>query len=425
MPAFVTRFPGDGCCGGHGGVEMAELFEYKAWDHTGKLVSGTMEAERPDEVASRLRVRGYFPSTVRPARPKQSLLQFSRRRKPGPRDLSVLCRQLAVMVETGIPLVTSLQLLASQQRHAALKEALEETRRDVSGGSSLTESLRKHDRIFPGLFLDMVEVGESSGHLPEVLNRLADFYQRDAKLRGDIKQAMAYPTVIILFGFAVTLFVMFYVLPTFAGIFADFGVELPAVSGAILAVRDFIVRNIVWFLLSAVAAAAASRYYFRTPAGRRLRDAWILRLPVVGELVSKVIFARFARTLSLLFVSGFPMVRSLQSCEKIVGNAAVAADLAAARAGVQRGSGISEPLRREAKVFPPMLVEMIRVGEETGELDAMLDQAAGFYELEVEQSVKTLTSIIEPLILVLLGGVIFLIVLSVFVPMFNMANVIQ
>src|SRR5690606_18523622 len=154
VPAFVTRFPGDGCCGGHGGVEMAELFEYKAWDHTGKLVSGTMEAERPDEVASRLRVRGYFPSTVRPARPKQSLLQFSRRRKPGPRDLSVLCRQLAVMVETGIPLVTSLQLPASQQRHAALKEALEETRRDVSGGSSLTESLRKHDRIFPGLFLD-------------------------------------------------------------------------------------------------------------------------------------------------------------------------------------------------------------------------------------------------------------------------------
>lgn len=402
---------------------MAVLFEYKAYDGTGQLVSGTIEALDADEVALKLREQGYFPSQVTPAKVRKPL--FRREKQLDSEAVAVFSRQLGIMLETGMPVVTCLEILAGQQASQPVKQALLEVRRDVAGGQGLAESLRKHPKIFPAMFVDMIEVGETSGNLVEILDRMARFYANDAKLRGDIKQATTYPKVIVAFAAIAVAAVMFVVLPTFADIFNQFGVELPLVTRLVVSFRDFLIDNIILVLIVLVAAALGLRRFFQGEKGKTLWHRAVLRIPFVGELVSKVIFSRFARTLALLFTSGISMVESLASCEKIVGNVVVAQDIAKARAGVQRGEGLAEPLRRGAEAFPPMLVEMIAVGEETGGLDKVLEQVADFYDREVEQTLKGLTSVIEPVIMVILGGIIFVIVLSVFMPMFDLVNVIE
>lgn len=402
---------------------MAVLFEYKAYDGTGQLVSGTIEALDADEVALKLREQGYFPSQVTPAKVRKPL--FRREKQLDSEAVAVFSRQLGIMLETGMPVVTCLEILAGQQPSQPVKQALLEVRRDVAGGQGLAESLRKHPKIFPAMFVDMIEVGETSGNLVEILDRMARFYANDAKLRGDIKQATTYPKVIVAFAAIAVAAVMFVVLPTFADIFNQFGVELPLVTRLVVSFRDFLIDNIILVLIVLAAAALGLRRFFQGEKGKTLWHRAVLRIPFVGELVSKVIFSRFARTLALLFTSGISMVESLASCEKIVGNVVVAQDIAKARAGVQRGEGLAEPLRRGAEAFPPMLVEMIAVGEETGGLDKVLEQVADFYDREVEQTLKGLTSVIEPVIMVILGGIIFVIVLSVFMPMFDLVNVIE
>lgn len=405
---------------------MSTTFQYKAFDQTGNIVTGTVEAASSDEVATRLRIQGLFPSSVEPVKERRSLFgSFQRVKRMPANQLAVLSRQLAIMLETGMPVTEALRILAGQQLDAGAKNALLETLREVSGGRSLADSLKNHGNVFPDMFLDMVEVGEYSGNLAEILNRMADFYERDAKLRGDIKQALTYPTVIITFALVAIGVVMFVVLPSFAGMFAEFGVELPFITRMVIALRDFMLEYILFVMAAFVLIAFGIRAFVRSDRGRMMLDTLVLRLPTVGELVTKVIFTRFARTLSLLFTSGISMVEALESCKRVVGNRAVAKDIELSRAGVQRGQGVSDPLRHGARFFPPMLVEMMAVGEETGSLDKVLNQVADFYDVEVEQSVKGLTAIIEPVIMVMLGGIILLIMMSVFVPMFSMVDVIQ
>lgn len=404
-------------------MNVAVNYAYKAYDAAGQLVSGTMQAADSHEVIARLRAEGYFPSSVEAARERGWRSQRQRRLRP--KELALFARQFAIMLQTGMPVVSCLDILAGQQTQPAARAALQDVRRQVSGGQSLAESMRAHLRVFPDMLVNMIDVGESSGNLPELLDRMADFYERDAKLRGDIKQALTYPAVVVSFAFVAIVIVLFGVLPTFAEIFDDYGVDLPFVTRVVLGFRDFTVSNIWWLLPLAVACVWLLVRYFRGLHGRFLLHGWLLRIPVVGGLISRIVFARFSRTLGLLFTSGVPMLESLEHCGKIVGNVVVAHDIAVAREGVQRGEGISAPLRQQARTFPPMLVEMIAVGEETGGLERVLTQIADFYEREVEQTVKGLTSLIEPVIMVILGGVVFVIVLSVFVPLFDMINVIQ
>lgn len=399
------------------------MFEYRAYDAAGQLVTGTVEAASADEAAARLREQGYFPSSVTAAGPRRPALK---RPKPMPSDaVAVFARELAIMLDTGMPIVACLEVLAGQQPHAAVRHALLEVRREVSGGRGLAESMRQHVRVFPRLLVDMIEVGEMSGNLVKILERMAKFYEHDAKIRGEIRQATTYPKVVLAFAAAAVAAVMFVVLPTFADMFAQLGVDLPRVTRIVVGVRDFIAAHILWILPAALAAGLSLARFVRTQRGRALRDGLILKVPVVGSLTAKVVFARFARTLALLFLSGISMVEALAGCEKIVGNVAVAEDIARARAGVQRGEGLAAPLRREAKTFPRMLIEMIAVGEATGGLDKVLEQIADFYDREVEQTLKGLTSVVEPVIMAVLGGVIFLIVLSVFMPMFNLVTVME
>lgn len=399
-----------------------QLYRYKAWDRSGNLVSGTIDIDDPEKAADRLRVQGYFLSSLVPAKKGTSSVLFSRKKRISAKGLAIFCRQFSIMIQTGMQVVPCLQTLADQQSEASVREALEEVRRQVAGGEGLAESFNGQSEVFPQMFIDMIHMGEMSGNLSEVLDRLAIYYEKDAKLRGDVKQALTYPTVIIAFAFVAIGVVLFFVLPTFAGIFADFDAELPFITQVVLGLRDMVIDNALYVSGGLVATYLAIRMYVRSEQGKRNKDKLLLRIPVVGELIRKIIFSRFSRTLALLFVSGVSTLKSLEVCERIVGNQVVAEDVAKCRIGVERGRGISEPLR-ETETFPGILVEMIAVGEETGDLDRVLEQVSAFYDREVEQTVNALTSIIEPIILVFVAGIIGIIVVSVFMPMFNLMNV--
>lgn len=406
---------------------MSELYQYRGWDRTGNPVQGTIEVEEGqdlDRVAWRLRIQGLFVTSLEPTREARSLFSFSRTKQLKPKDLAVFCRQFSIMLSTGMSVVGALRVLAPQQADAGVRDAIDRVVQRVSGGDQLSSAFRRAVGVFPRMFVDMLDVGEKSGNLPEVLERLSLFYEREAKMRGDIKQAMMYPTVVFSFALISMAAILFVVLPIFAEMFADFGADLPFITMAVLSVRDAIARYYLIIVPSLIAAAWGISRWLRTEAGKMTTDGLILRLPLVGGLVSRVIFARFARTLSLLFTSGISMGESLASCQKVVGNHVVARDIANALEQMHQGKGLAEPLR-ESKSFPPMLVEMIHVGEETGDLEKVLRQVADFYEQEVEQIVAGLSSILEPVIMVFLALVVAIVLTSVFLPMFQVMDVIQ
>lgn len=407
---------------------MSELYQYRGWDRVGRPVRGTIEVEdgqELDRVAWRLRVQGLFVTSLEPVKDEVPFfsLSFSRPRPLGPKELAVFCRQFGVMLATGMSVVASLRVLATQQSKPGVKSAIERVIRRVSGGDQLSSAFRRAISIFPRMLSDMLEVGEKSGNLPAVLERLSIFYEREAKLRGDIKQALTYPTVIFFFALAATGLILFVVLPIFAEMFADLGAELPWITRMVLGVRDTVARYYLIIVPTLVLGVWALGRWIRTEPGRTATDGLVLRLPIVGPLVGRVIFSRFARTLSLLFSSGISMDESLASCQRVVGNRLVANDIAAARQALRQGRGLAEPLR-ESKTFPPMLVEMIHVGEETGGLDKVLTQISTFYEQEVEQSVATLSSVLEPIIMVFLAIIVAIVLTSVFLPLFQVVEVI-
>jgi type IV pilus assembly protein PilC len=293
----------------------------------------------------------------------------------------------------------------------------------VAEGEGLGESLGSHQKIFRRLFIDMIELGEASGNLPEILDRLAIYYEKDAKLRGDVKQAMTYPAVVSAFAVIAVAVVLFTVIPTFADLFSDFGGELPLITKIVLSFQKGIADNIVYILLISVLLFFAVQRFGRTKRGRWQLDSMFLRLPVAGDLIVKVLLSRFCQTLSLLLSGGVTVTRALEFTRKVAGNVVLAADIAMAQTGVASGKGISEPLR-QARVFPKMLVDIIAIGEETGSIEKVLSQISDFYDKEVDRAVKSLTSVIEPVIIAVLAGVIGIIAVAVFMPMFEIVNVV-
>lgn len=408
---------------------MAELYQYQAWDRNGKPVRGTIEVEEGqslDRVARRLRIQGLFVTSLTPAREATPFFSLSmgRIRPLSPKELAVFSRQLAIMLATGLSVVGALRVLLAQQTRAGVKRALDRVIRRVSSGETLSGAFRRAVGIFPRMFVDMLEVGEKSGNVAAVLERLAIFYEREDKMRGDIKQALAYPTVVFCFALVATGVILFVVLPIFAATFSDLGAELPLITRIVLGIRDVAARYFLIIVPLLLLAGWALPRWLKTESGRLVADRFLLRMPIVGGLVSRVVFARFARTLSLLFSSGISMDESLESCQRVVGNRVVAADVAYAREQLRQGRGLAEPLK-ETRSFPPMLVEMIGVGEETGALDQVLNQIATFYEQEVERAVAVISSLLEPIIMVLLAGVVAIVLTSVFLPMFQIIEVIQ
>lgn len=396
-------------------------FNYAGRTRVGEAVKGIVEAENETAAAEELREKGYFITSLKEV--KEATVLFRRKVRLKPKLLALFCRQFAIMLGTGLTLVKSLELLESQADDPGFARVLQSIRLDVASGTGFTKALEKHKAVFPHVFIHLVEAGEVTGSLPEVLDRLAIYYEREDELRKKISEALMYPIIISSVAVVMVVILLFVVLPMLVDNFAGFGVETPAITTAVLNGRDWMVQH--WYVVLGALAAIifGLRFYVRSKQGRYVKDYLLLAMPVLGEMQKMVIFSRFCRTLSLLLNSGIAMIPTLGILERLMDNVVIKRAVRGATAGVERGEGISAPLEHH-KVFPSMLVQMVSVGEETGNLETVLVQLADYYDREVNFAVASFTKILEPLIMLVLAVVVLFILISVYLPMMQMVTAI-
>jgi type IV pilus assembly protein PilC len=406
---------------------MPETFSYKVRDKAGKLVEGQLEAENAQLVVSKLRSMGYVPIEIE----QQSSKSFSKDLKiPGfsdrikLKDVQVFSRQFATMISSGLSMLRSLYILAEQTESAPLAAVVNQVRMDVERGASLSAALAKHPKAFSRLYVAMVRAGEAGGVLDSVLQRLATTIEKQVELRRKVKSAMTYPAVVSALVLLLVTAMMLFVVPMFQNIFSALGGKLPLPTEILIKVSN-VVRK-WWFIVFAAEAAAvyAFRKWINSEEGRKRWDTIKLKAPVFGKLAQKTALARFGRTLSALVRSGVPILESLDIVCETAGNEVVAAAVRDTQQQVKRGEPLSKRLE-EHPVFPPMVVQMMAVGEETGALDEMLDKIADFYDQEVEATVDALTSLIEPLLIVVMGVCVGGMIISLYLPMFNIIKLIK
>lgn len=395
-------------------------FKYTAKDLAGQTVTGTLSVANQGVLLEALRKQGLIIVGVRETAAKMQ--RGARTAKL--EDLVVFSRQLATLVDAGIPLVSSLDTLHSQIEQRGLKSVVGQVRDDVEGGASFTEALAKHPQVFATLFISMVKAGEASGTLAEILDRLATYLEKSAALERKVRSSLVYPAVVSLMAFLITSVLILKVVPIFKGIFASLGGELPLPTKMLLAFSDFAQR---WFFAGVLligGGLVGFRQYIKTPGGRLQLDQLLLKMPIFGILFRKFAIARFARTLTTLTRSGVPILTSLEIVGKTAGNRVIELAVERTRASIREGESIAAPLGA-SKVFPPLVVRMVGVGEQTGQMEKMLTKIADFYESEVDTAVSGLTSIIEPLIIAVLGVVIGGIVVAIFLPILKVTQYIH
>lgn len=402
-------------------------FEYKVRDRAGGVQSGQMEAASSAVVAKTLRDKGLVPLKIAERRmgslDKEVKLP-GMRKKVKPKEIAVFSRQLATMVNSGLTLVRALSVLQEQSQNRAFVDVIGDVRTRVEQGSSLSASLACHPKVFGDLYVAMVQAGEVGGALDETLVRLADTLEAGVRLRSKVKSAMAYPVVVLaLIVFIVTAMLLFIV-PVFSKMYAELGGSLPLPTQTLVNLSSLLGKFWWLFGLIAVGAVMGLKRWIRTPDGREKWDRFKLRLPIFGKLVQKVAVSRFARTMSVLSRTGVPVLQALDIVSVTAGNAMVSAALRDVQESVKRGESLAGPLGRH-EVFPPMVTHMMAVGEETGALDAMLAKVADFYDQEVDDSVSALTSLIEPVLIIVMGVAVGGILISLYLPMFNIASLIQ
>ncbi|WP_457637856.1 type II secretion system F family protein [Oceanithermus sp.] len=402
------------------------LFHYRAKDRQGRSIAATIEAEDIRTAARILREKGYFISELKePGKGLQAEVKIPMlERGPGLKDLAIFSRQLATMLSAGLPIVQAIAILERQTENKKFKSILREIRTDVEGGSNFSDALSKH-KIFSNLYVNLVRAGETSGMIDSVLDRLATFLEKDLELRGKIKSAMTYPAIVLTFAILISYFLLVGIVPMFASILTDLGSELPLLTRVLIALANFLQRDL-WLLLIIFAAIFfAYRYYYSTPKGRRVIDAFKLRMPVFGNLNKKSVIARFSRTFGLLVSSGVGIIEAMDITKGTAGNAIVEDILSETRDAIQVGEPIHSTLMRYPQVFPPMVSSMIAIGEETGALETMLQKVADFYEREVDEAVSSLTAAIEPVMTIVLGAIVGAIVAGMFLPYFQIIGTLS
>jgi type IV pilus assembly protein PilC len=400
-------------------------FVFKAMDLTGAKATGEVDADTKQAVADQLKARGLIVLDITAKHASKELkLPWGNRVKVD--ELTIMTRQLATMVSSGMTILRALYVLETQTEAEALAAIIVDVRKDVEAGLPLSDALERHPKTFGPIFVAMVRAGETGGVLEDALLRVADQLEKDASLRRQIKSAMVYPTVVLVFAFAVLLGLVTFIVPVFVGVFKTFGGELPAMTKFTVGLSN-IVKSYVGVLLAAgaVGGAIGFRKWRRSAAGRPIWDAFRLRVPMkIGDIVQKVALARWSRTLSALVSAGVPLLAALDITAKTAGNHVVEKAMADVIESVTRGGTIAEPLRL-APVFPGMVAQMVAVGEETGSLDTMLSKIADFYEDQVDAAVKALTSILEPVMIVVIGAIVGFIVISMYLPLFKVYDQIK
>ena len=401
---------------------MPDTYTFKARDKGGNVLNGTIVADNEALVLARLREQGFVPLEV--GKQKRGMNIDLTAKKVKFKELSVFSRQFATMVNSGLPILRALAILAEQTENPELARVLGVIRTDVEQGASLSGAMAKHPKVFPDLFIAMVKSGETGGSLDDVLMRLADMIEAEVRLRGKIKSAMTYPIAVVALVVLIMSAMLLFVVPQFQTIYGSLGGSLPLPTRVLLTMSNIFKKY--WFIV--LVGSFVFRFFFKrwkkTDKGRAAVDKMKLRVPVFGILFQKTALSRFATTFSMLLRAGVPILQALEIVAETVNNRVVSDAINDVQSSVREGESMAKPLSKHA-VFPPMVVQMIAVGEETGQVDMMLEKVATFYEQEVEASVDALTSLIEPLLIAVIGGCVGMAVIALYMPMFNIIKLIQ
>jgi type IV pilus assembly protein PilC len=401
---------------------MPDTFLYKGRDTAGRLVSGSLVADNQTLVMTRLREIGVTPVSVKTQRKMMKDIQLGKGVKQ--KDLAVFSRQFATMINSGLPVLQALSILEQQTPAVNLRKAVQTMRADIEQGASLSAALAKHPKIFNRLYVSMVRSGEIGGVLDSVLERLATNLERDVSLRNRIRSAMTYPIVVLGFVTMIMVAMLVFVVPQFKSIYASLHGQLPMLTRVMLVVSDVFKHDFLIVVAVIAGLVWALRRWKKTEKGRLQWDRLKLRVPVFGPLFLKTALSRFTRTLAVLNRSGVPILQSLEVVSETVNNALIRNAILDVQDSVKRGESLAKPLKQH-KVFPPMVVQMMAVGEETGSLDTMLEKVSMFYDDEVTAMVDQLASLIEPIMIAIVGAMVGVAVIALYLPMFNVINLIK
>lgn len=404
------------------------VFEYKGRNNQGQAVDGNLEANSADAAASQLLSTGITPIDISQAEKGQqetkstSLnIDFSKNKKPTLDDLTLFSRQMYTLMHAGVPIIRSITGLADTTRNQALQKALHNIRLEIEGGHELSTALAQHPDIFSHLFISMIQVGENTGNLDDVFLQIAGYLEREKETRNQIKSALRYPSFVLI-AITIAMFIInMWVIPTFAKVFAGFGAELPLATRILLGTSEFTVDY--WYIIVAIIVISffSFRYYIKTEKGHWQWDRFLTRIPIIGSIVLRATLSRFARSFSMSLSAGVPLVTGLALVSRAVDNVFVGGHIADMRNGIERG----DTLTRTAvatEMFTPLVIQMLTVGEETGNVDDMLNEVADFYDREVDYDVKNLTSAIEPILIVFIGAMVLVLALGVFLPMWDLMS---
>jgi type IV pilus assembly protein PilC len=396
------------------------IYLYVAQTKKGRKLKGELEAADERIALSQLKRRNLTVTKIKPkAKDIFENVAFMQP-KVTSKDLVIFTRQFSTMIDAGLPLVQGLTILSEQMENRTFKGMLKEITKDVEGGSTLAEALKKHPKVFDSLFVNLIAAGEVGGILDTIMRRLADYIEKSEALKKRIKGAMTYPAVVVAIAILVISVILIFVIPVFEEMFASFGTALPGPTQMVVNMSRFMKSNFLWVILAVVALIFVFKKYRNSKGGRKTTDSLLLKLPVFGDLLKKTAIARFSRTLGTMIQSGVPILDSLEIVAKTSGNVILEEIIFEVRASIAEGQTIADPLS-ETDIFPGMVIQMISVGEATGALDTMLNKIADFYDDEVDTAVDALTSMLEPLLMLFLGGAIGGLVIAMYLPIFQMA----
>lgn len=395
------------------------IYEFKAKNFEDKILEGRSKFSSRESLAEQLELKGYILVEAKELNAFTDISQiaiFKQRVKV--KDLAIFCRQFAIILEAGVPIATALDVLKEQTSNITLRDCISDIYEDIQKGIALSVSMKKHDNLFPEILIYMVESGELSGMLDKTFSRMAEHFEKENKLHQKIKSAMTYPAIVLLVAVAVIFVLMVKVVPSFSSILGGFGVEMPIFTRILISISAFF-QSFWWLIIGGlVAAVAGISRYRKTDSGRHLFGGLAIRLPILKQVTRNVITARFTRTMGTLMASGVLIIQALEVVRKLLGNIIIEEKIDSVIEDIKQGKGLSQPLAA-MKYFPPMMVSMIRIGEESGNLDYSLDKAADFFDEEVETSVQQLTSLIEPIIVIFLAVIVAFVILSILYPMMS------
>jgi len=397
-------------------------FAFAGRTRSGELVNGERLADSVDAAVAMLRREQILVTKISAVKEKakeDKSQQKFRATKVPTKNLAIFTRQFSVMIDAGLPLVQCLDILGKQEVHKGFAQTILATRSEVEGGASLADAMRRHPKAFDTLYVNMVAAGEAGGILDTILKRLAVYIEKNVKLKGQVKSAMIYPVAVITIAALVVAVILWKVIPTFAELFAGLGAELPLPTRVVIWASNSFIAVLPFMIVGIIGSVFGLRAFYATYGGRRTIDAILLKLPILGMILRKIAVARFCRTLSTLMASGVPILDGLEITARTAGNAIVEDAIMVTRQSIERGETVSVPLEK-TKVFPPMVTQMINVGETTGALDAMLSKIADFYEEEVDTAVAGLMTLLEPVMIAILGVIVGGIVISMYMPIFKL-----